>query len=64
MLNFKEWIVNESKFMQLDKDQQEDINLIADKMLEIAMTNSEEDYYKKILAGEIRRTDGRRPIPV
>jgi hypothetical protein len=64
MLNFKEWIVNESKFMQLDKDQQEDINLIADKMLEIAMTNSEEDYYKKILAGEIRRKDGRRPIPV
>jgi hypothetical protein len=69
MLNFKEWIVNESKFMQLDKDQQEDVDLIADKILEIVQTNSEKDlyvkmFYQKMLIGEIKRKDGRRPVPV
>jgi len=74
MLNFKEWIVNESKFMQLDKDQQEDVYLIADKILKIVISKSrvEEDLYdlytrtfiKKVLVGEIKRKDGRRPVPV
>ena len=74
MLNFKEWIVNESKFMQLDKDQQEDVDLIADKILKIVISKSrvEEDLYdlytrtfiKKVLVGEIKRKDGRRPVPV
>ena len=29
MLNFKKWIISESKFMQLDKDQQDQIVKIA-----------------------------------
>jgi hypothetical protein len=74
MLNFKKWMISESKFMQLDKDQQEDVYLIADKILKIVISKSrvEEDLYdlytrtfiKKVLVGEIKRKDGRRPVPV
>jgi len=38
MLNFKKWMINESKFMQLDKDQQEDVYLVADKILKIVIS--------------------------
>ena len=66
MLNFKKWMINESKFMQLDKDQQEDVYLVADKILKIVISkSSEEDLYdlytrtfvKKVLVGEIKRKD-------
>ena len=57
-------MISESKFMQLDKDQQDDVNLIADKILDMVMTSPEEDKYRKIFVGEITRKDGRRSIPV
>ena len=60
MLNFKKWMISESKFMQLDKDQQDDVNLIADKILDMVMTSPEEDKYRKIFVGEITRKDGRK----
>jgi len=62
MLNFKKWIISESKFMQLDKDQQDQIVKIAAEIGRVIRREDIPQTGKKI--AEFERKDGRKPVPI
>jgi hypothetical protein len=62
MLNFKEWMISESKFMQLDKDQQDQIVKIAAEIGRVIIREDIPQTGKKI--AEFERKDGRKPVQI